>query len=492
MLARDHAPNVLLLLPAVIVVAIAVSGTGADADLWGHVRFGFDMIASGSLPAADPYSFTSDKPWINHEWLAELLMASAYRAGGSPGLVALKVSLAVGVPILVWWTLICAGVRRPAATALLVAAVLGSSYLLVTLRPQLFSAILFSGLIALLNSAARGRARLLAWVPGLFALWANLHGGWIVGALALALWGGGAWWSGAVPARWVLGSAALSALATLANPYGISLWSFLWTTVGLGRADVAEWQPLHRAPFLLLPWVLSAAVALVAWLRRQAGSTWCFLPVAALGVLSLKVARLEGFFALASILCLAPLFKGLGPATLPLTRKPRRSELTVVAVICAGALLATAWFVKGRVSCLTVPSSEPAGSWAPEPESVRFLVSNRLQGRMLTWFDYGEIAIWHLGPGLRVSFDGRRETVYSDEVQRAHWAFYRNGSDARYARALRADYAWLPRRLPVVRPMLQDGWVEIFHGTKSVVLARKAGEYDQPAARAGGSCFPGP
>lgn len=48
----------------------------------------------------------------------------------------------------------------------------------------------------------------------------------------------------------------------------------------------------------------------------------------------------------------------------------------------------------------------------PEREAVAFLRSNRLHGKLLTWFDYGEYAIWHLAPKLRVSLDGRRETAY--------------------------------------------------------------------------------
>ena len=29
-------------------------------------------------------------------------------------------------------------------------------------------------------------------------------------------------------------------------------------------------------------------------------------------------------------------------------------------------------------------------------------------------YDWGEYVLWHLGPGVKVSMDGRRETVYSD------------------------------------------------------------------------------
>jgi hypothetical protein len=67
--------------------------TVADPDLWGHTRFGLDMLATHTLPSEDPYSFTQDIPWINHEWLSELMMGGAYRAAGPIGLVVLKAAL---------------------------------------------------------------------------------------------------------------------------------------------------------------------------------------------------------------------------------------------------------------------------------------------------------------------------------------------------------------------------------------------------------------
>jgi hypothetical protein len=46
---------------------------------------------------ADPYSFTSTKPRINHEWLSESLMYLTYAAAGDSGLIALKLVLLVAV-----------------------------------------------------------------------------------------------------------------------------------------------------------------------------------------------------------------------------------------------------------------------------------------------------------------------------------------------------------------------------------------------------------
>ena len=73
--------------------AITLSATRTDPDIWGHVRFGLDWMRTHTLPPVDPYSFTQDRPWINHEWLSEVVMAEAYQHAGTSGLVFLKIAV---------------------------------------------------------------------------------------------------------------------------------------------------------------------------------------------------------------------------------------------------------------------------------------------------------------------------------------------------------------------------------------------------------------
>src|SRR6266508_729623 len=78
-----------LVLPRIMIWAVlagVLTFTGADPDLWGHVRFGLDIIRDHGIPSVDPYSFTSDRTWLNHEWLAEVFMAGAFAAAGSVAL----------------------------------------------------------------------------------------------------------------------------------------------------------------------------------------------------------------------------------------------------------------------------------------------------------------------------------------------------------------------------------------------------------------------
>src|SRR6266496_4535995 len=67
----------------ILVMLIALGARGVtDSDVWGHMLFGLDLLATRALPAVDRYSFTSTQPWINHEWFSDVLFAFAYSHGG--------------------------------------------------------------------------------------------------------------------------------------------------------------------------------------------------------------------------------------------------------------------------------------------------------------------------------------------------------------------------------------------------------------------------
>ena len=104
--------------------------------------------------------------------------------------------------------------------------------------------------------------------------------------------------------------------------------------------------------------------------------------------------------------------------------------------------------VRRSLACLPIDDA-----WAPDRAAAAQLRGHT--GRLWTAFDWGEYAIWQFGPGLRVSIDGRRETVYSDAVIAWHRDAERGDPDA-IARviALRVEYVWLRASLTAMRDAL--------------------------------------
>jgi hypothetical protein len=455
-----------------LALALALAGAGADADLWGHVRFGQDLLASHRVVVPDTYSFTSDKPWINHEWLAEVVMASAFAAGGPLGLNLLRIACLLAIAALIWRRLTAFAPPARVLDALLVVAILGVYGRAEQVRPQMFSLLLFAILLTILTDVDRtGDRRRLAFIAPLMLLWANLHGGWIVGLECLATWAGCKLVFERATARehiMVIAAILAAVLATAINPYGIRLWWFLLDTVRMNRPYIEEWQPVYRLPaWAWLLWSLPAGLTALAAIR----SKFRVYPrdavvVSFLAVASLLVSRLDAFFMLAVVFLMAEALAGkwqnrAGDST----QQPRLLLLRPALVLVA---IAAAVFVVIRATRIQI--GHPP---MPEPEAATFVERTGLRGRVLVWFDWGEYVIWHFSPRLRVSIDGRRETVYSDDLIARHMAFYLGDRTSLDLPArIDADYIWLPKWIPVVAPLREGGWTPIFEGPESIILSR--------------------
>jgi hypothetical protein len=480
-----------------VIVVCLVSFTRADPDLWGHIRFGDDILDQRSLHTVDPYSFTADRPWVNHEWLSEVLMALAHRVGGSAGLVLLKLAMIAG-------SVLCliSIARRDGADArglVLIAAVglAGTLTRTQSVRPQLFSVLFFSLLILLLRRAERKPTMLLLAFP-IFVLWANTHGGWLVGCGTVVVWCA----LDALAHRSDRRRVALTALAgataiaaTPLTPYGFEIWGFLRETVGPSRRFISEWEWITGSPATLLPWLACWLLLVAAVLRSKQQPSLASLAIPVMwGLASLKVSRLDAFFALSTV-------GFLTPQILELFRRERVARtsspvLRPVAQLTFGALVLTMGMpvFARNLTCIDVHATT-----VPEAEAMQYVQTHRLSGRMLTFFDWGEYTIWHMPPGLRVSMDGRRETVYTNATVDAHLDMYLGmESGLAYFNRVAPDYVWLPGALPVTGTLEQSGaWVPVYRGPQSVLLVRTASALASrtaPVATAPASCrcFPGP
>ena len=465
-----------------ILVFVAAMSSRADPDLWGHVRFGLDTLHAEHLTAVDPYSFTQDTPWINHEWLSEVQMAAAYAAAGPAGLQLLKATLVSIVTVLIWTAL--ARVRLVVRLTVLLVLLLGTIHMWANIRPQLWTLLCLAVMCRILGSTS---ARWRWWLPAIFAFWANCHGGWILGLGVLAVWALGsvarrpAEWRG-----WVV-VCGVTALATLCNPYGWRLWAFVLRTVRVTRS-IEEWQPLWRAPALnWLPWIV--AVVAVLWLvvgRRSDRWLATALALMMLAIGAVRVQRIESLFVVATAVLTAPWMAAEWPAAgSAQARRTAGVQLmtSAAALVCASAL--AGWFGWRSWGC--IPSF---GDWIPDRASAQVL-ERAEPGRLVTFFDWGEYAIWHFGPRLRVSMDGRRETVYSNARMAEHDAIVA-GSPAGLAtlEAWRPEYVWLPAESVTTKRWLAAHNYRIESETNRSFLAARS---DLPSLRAtGGAAAPRP
>jgi hypothetical protein len=287
----------------------------------------------------------------------------------------------------------------------------------------------------------------------------------------------------------------LALAATLVNPYGWHMWEFLGSTVGFGRAEITDWQPVFRlgAPYVAL-WLALALAAALGVARAWRSGEWEIrrvVVVAMLGVGSFRVSRLLAFFAIATVLLVG---REIGAALHAWRRAPRQQSgppkryAALAATLIAALLILGGGAMTARsVSCVRM------GEGDPEQDIVQFVKQHQYIGRLAVWFDWGEYAIWHFAPDLLVSIDGRRETVYTDSVQQRHLAFYYvPSSRSAFLADTRPDYIWLPPHLPVVSSLIADGWVPVFSGPRSVWLSRVGTRAERTPDKNDSRCFPGP
>jgi hypothetical protein len=163
-----------------------------DNDCWWHVKTG-KIIAQQGLPEHDVFAYTAaEYEWHNHEWLAQVAAYQVWRMGertqlGGWRAVILATACVNAAAFLVllilagrlsenWWI---------ALLVVLVAAGIGRRMFVP--RPPAMTNLLLAIQILILVGAHNGwfRARWLAILPAIFALWANVHGGWLAGLVVL-------------------------------------------------------------------------------------------------------------------------------------------------------------------------------------------------------------------------------------------------------------------------------------------------------------------
>ena len=469
--------------------------TWADPDLWGHLRFGQDLWDTGRVARGDPYSYlTGDRPWINHEWLAEAIFARVFSALGAPGLIALKTLLSLSVAGLLYRRLMRHGLDALAAGLVLTAFTVLVVPGVTTVRPQVWSYVLFALLLFLVEAAEAGAAAPLVLVPLLFALWANLHGAFLVGLGTYLVWGA-AHLLDALAARgpapsarsarpWpVLASMGAACAATLLNPYGLDLWRSLGSATDR-RLELVEWNPLVLPSLLGAVYLIALGVAIAAMLGSRLPRPRPLAAVfACAALLPLVAVRHTPFFAIAALFVsaphIAPAFGRWWAGRWGTPVAGGRFRPVVAAALGAGAL-GLLGLSAPYVRCIAVePAEYPV-------RAVALLRQHAASGDMAVFLEWGDYALWHLGPRVKVSGDTRREMVYSDPAYRANLRFAHGTGD--WDAVLRrgdASLALVSKRFPTFNLMaLEPAWRLVSEDDTSALFARRGSSADArlPAA----------
>lgn len=425
-----------------------------QSDTWWQLRAGQDFWQTGSIPLQDTYTHTAHgRFWMNHEWLSEVLFYGLYRLGGLPLMTAVA---AVLVTASVWlsWSMMT-------GSALLRLALMGGAVSTLSIawtpRPHVFTLVLLTVCVRLLVSRQR------IWLPLLFLVWANLHGGFTLGILMV----GGATLAalpdGYKEARsWVL--LLLTCVAvTLLTPLSLAFWLELPASLArLREYQVIEWRQASLTNFTLIPfWLGAISLVTLAVVRRRdlmTSSTDRLLTIAALLLLPLAFNSIRNIppFLLIGL----PAITRLLPASLSreanqrVTRPQANAHLGVLAASCvlAVGVVTTAW---------TAPW-ERLG-WQPVSAAAIAAVES-CDGPLYNSYDDGGYLIW-FAPERKVFIDSRQDP-FPVELMRQDMRAQFDGDyrDAFAEHGIRC--AFLRSGVLLDRRLRDDGWSPIYADPK--------------------------
>jgi hypothetical protein len=353
-----------------------VSWVHLDPDFGWHLQAG-NYIRQFGIPAHDIFTYTAHNfRWIDHEWGNDVIMSWLYQLG--------RYWLLVTVFAALWTLSLFINGSKAWFGVLVLAAAAMTPYSYV--RAITWSVLLLAVLIRL----ARSRSSYVRWlIPLLFALWANLHAGFVIGfvyIIYLAI--------KERKLRWLL-ILVLAVAASFCNPYGPRLYVEIWRTLSDSslHSEINEWFPF-RVPLVTAPFVVLWGFGYAFYALYTKRRFWKWFPFSTvLLAASLSATRNFPLFVSGSI---QDTKKYLDTIRRRFPKKIDNLRKWIVALIIL-AIAGTA--AVGFYDIMTWSEQYPS-------KAVAYLDTHPCSGNLFNAYDYGGYLIWKL-PSEPVYIDGR-------------------------------------------------------------------------------------
>jgi hypothetical protein len=444
------------------------------------------MLEHGGLIRADPFSFTRPgAPFVGFEYGSQLVYALAERVGGLPAVAVLAGLLIALTYALLTRFLLKRGVDPLLACLTVALAIaLGAGHW--TARPHLFSFVAVVLLLGVLEGRPR---RAILGCAVLFAVWANLHGGFVYGWILSGLYLAGSlgelvWsedrvvWKERV--RYYLAMLATATTVTLLNPHGLELHRHLFGFFGKPflMDNTAEFVSPDFHEFggkVFLAVLLLCLVSLTLHRRRP---TLPHLLVVCAGIafalISVRNIPLFGLTALPILaLHVDELWRRLPDPAAVRGRfeVTARSAVTLPWALPVGLLLAALALAGGRVGALQLIRNEFDGTVFPVA-AVAMARSEHLEGHLFSEFAWGGYLVY-AWPEQKIFIDGGTD-FFGEDLFRDYETIRRMGPRWRDRLAKRdISLVLLRRESALAHELARDGrWTLLYCDSLAVLLRR--------------------
>ena len=452
-----------------------------DPDTLWQVTLGQWIIDHRAVPETDVFSFTMrGQPWISTQWLAQVLFAKSYAVAGWSGPVVLAAAaLAATFALLTRFlsrhlsdthTLVCVA----AALALTVPHALARPHVLALPMMVLWA----SSLIAAADRRGVPSFGSLIWM----ALWANLHGGFVLGLVLVApvaldaVLNADAKQRMSLALRWaIFGVAALA--ASCCTPYG---WNSLLASqkilaLGAVLPLIREWQAADFGQIGAFEVCLLLGLGLALWrgIKLPPMRIVLLLGLIHMALAQDRAAEIMGL--LAPLVLAAPLARQLGDQAISTSgvATPMRGALVGGVAIALAA---------GTFAYASVHPFAPHMRGTPVAAVAELKKLNLT--RVFNDYDFGGYLI---AQGIPTFIDGRTE-LYGEKFFMDHIGAAALMNPDNLFRLLE-DYkieATLLRTQSAANRLLEhvDGWEKLYSDDIATLRVRKPGALHAAEPRA--------
>jgi hypothetical protein len=441
---------------AYVVVLVLALPQELVQDSWLTLASGREVATRG-LPSTDQLTvWTHGVRWVDQQWLAQLVFYRLHELGGIRLVMLVHVGLLTAA-----FALAVSAARASGRSVALVAAVAAfAAPWALQMRAQSFAFLLFVAVLWLLIEDARSPGRRVFFALPLLALWANLHGTALFGAMLVVLRGVLYLWERR-PAR--AGTLVLGgSLCVVASPYALHLPGYYRSLMLNPRLHwfIDEWQPGKPSQKTALFYLLCAVTI---WLVARHGRV-----LTAFERLALAATLLNGLLAIRSVPWFALTCLVVLPALVDEALPPRRSRPRLRLALGSAVV---------SLAAVGAAAAQPAGwytkLWPDEAgRQVAALARERPSALVMSDDRYADWLLW-TQPQLRgrVAYDVRFE-LFTDR-QFVDLFRYRNQAGDGWRRAQRG-YEILALARPDGNAIIAGAraYRTVFDGKRIAVLAK--------------------
>jgi hypothetical protein len=426
-----------------------------DGDVSWHIAAGRWILEHQAIPRTDPFSFTAvGRPWIDTEWLAEIIYASAFNFLGYTGLAVIVVAALIALNAIIFFYL------QPRVSPVVIAVAFPALDLVlsrfVLARPHVLAWPLLSAwVIVLLKAAESGRPPKLWWVL-LLTIWTNLHASFPLALPVAAAIG----FDACIKSQWkhvrewmIFGLASIIALSLNANgiagvlqPFNISSLSML--------PLIGEWKASSTTNSRIFYGLFLCGIGGLLWARVRFPIGRLLLLLVMLGMAFAHVRHQSSFAILA--ICIIPT---LWPS------RPLETKVPYWALVCVLP------FLMGRALVPITPPENSANPW----RMIAAIPAELKSQRVFNEYTFGGPLILS---GIKVYIDGRAE-MYGDPFMTDYSEMTNDDFDAFRRTVKRFDIQWV--MLPLTEKHLIRGlsnfgdWCQIYRDQLGIIAVKRTG-----------------